>query len=265
MPDLVRSSLDGDGVATVTLDNPPLNLVSMALTRQLSNCLTELARTGEVRALVLTGNGGRAFCAGSDIKEFPGLIDGGRFVSEKLAFENRTFSQIEAFPAPTVAALNGLAFGGGLEMAACCDLIVAETHCLFALPEIKLGAIPGSGGTFRVPRRIGEGRGKEMVMLGQPIDAETALSWGLINRLVPEGEALAAARSLAGMLARGPQQALAAGRACVRDAFDLNEEDALARMLERSEEIFHSEDCREGVRAFLEKGGTPKFGHARKY
>lgn len=258
MPDLVRSSVK-DGVAVVTLDNPPLNLVSMDLTRVLAETLRRLAADDGVAALVLTATGERAFCAGSDITEFPELIETGTFVDRKLAFENETFSLIDAFPHPSIAALNGLAFGGGLEMAACCDLIVAEEHARFALPEIKLGGIPGSGGTIRVVRRIGEGRGKELALLGAPIDAATALQWGLVNRVVPKGEALSQALTLATTFARGPRQALAACKRCIDEAFDLSETLAIQQVLERSREIFRSDDCREGVRAFLAKDPNPCF------
>lgn len=258
MPDLVRCDV-ADGVAVVTLANPPLNLVSMALTRELAGTLRRLAADESVAALILTGAGDRAFCAGSDINEFPELIETDTFVDRKLAFENEAFSLIDAFPHPSIAALNGLAFGGGLEMAACCDLIVAEEQARFALPEIKLGAIPGSGGTIRVVRRIGEGRGKELALLGAPIDAATALTWGLVNRVVPKGRALSAARLLASTFARGPRMALTACKRCIDEAFDLPQEQAIARVLERSRDIFRSEDCREGVRAFLAKDRNPNF------
>lgn len=250
-----------DGVAVLTLANPPMNVVSMALTRELAQLLEQLRTDRAVRALIITGAGERAFCAGSDVREFPALIEGGNFVERKLAFENETFSLIETFPKPTIAALNGLAFGGGLEMAVCCDLLVAEREARLALPEIRLGAIPGSGGTIRVTRRIGEGRAREMMLLGEPIDATTAYQWGLVNRVVAAGRALPEALTLAATLARGPKQALAACKRSIGDAFDLPRQQALARVLELSDDLFSSNDCREGVRAFLEKDGQPRFAN----
>ena len=122
--------------------------------------------------------------------------------------ENETYSKVDDFPKPTIAAVAGLAFGGGLELAVCCDLLVVEENARLALPEIKLGVFPGSGGTVRVTRRIGEGRAKEMMFFGEPIDAQTALAWGLVNRVVPPGEALLTACRMAAELAQRPNRAL---------------------------------------------------------
>src|SRR5207245_4654069 len=148
-----------------------------------------------------SGSGSRAFCAGSDIKEFLEVADA--VVPKKLARENAAYSRVAEFPKPTIAALNGIAFGGGLELAACCDLIVAEAGGSIALPEIKLGVFPGSGGTIRVTRRIGEGRAKEMMFFGEPVAVERALAWGLVNRVVPRGERLKAGRAMAHELRGG--------------------------------------------------------------
>src|SRR5919205_3070440 len=197
-----------NGVATITLNNPPLNLVTLELTRQLTETLDRLAADPNARVLVLTGAGERAFCAGSDISEFPSMMGRGLVVPRKLAPENEAYSKVDDFPKPTIAAVSGLAFGGGLEMAVCCDLIVAEAGSRVALPEIKLGVFPGSGGTNRVTRRIGEGRAKEMMFFGDPLPVETALSWGLVNRVVPKGEALATAMDMARRLAARPGVAL---------------------------------------------------------
>jgi len=147
-----------DGVATVTLNNPPLNLVTLDLTRQLRKTLDSLAADPEVRVMILTGAGDRAFCAGSDLTEFPSMMGPGLVVPNKLGPENEAYSKVDDFPKPTIAAVSGLAFGGGLELAVCCDLIVVEEKARLCLPEIKLGVFPGSGGTVRVTRRIGEGR-----------------------------------------------------------------------------------------------------------
>src|SRR5437867_4760581 len=158
--ELVRSVLTA-GVAVLTLNHPPLNLVTLELTRQLGARLDRLAADPAVRALVVTGAGERAFCAGSDVGEFPSVLDD--VVRLKLARENETYSKLDDFPRPTIAALNGLAYGGGLELAVCCDLLVAGADVRLALPEVKLGVFPGTGGTVRVPRRVGEGRAKELM------------------------------------------------------------------------------------------------------
>lgn len=249
-----------DGVATVTLDNPPMNVVTLRMTREFSALLDALAADDAVRVLVLTGTGRRAFCAGSDIKEFPAMMAPGAVLEKKLVFENATYSKVDDFPKPTVAALAGLAFGGGLELAVCCDLIVAEAQIRLCLPEIKLGVFPGSGGTVRVTRRIGEGRAKEMMFLGEPIDAATALAWGLVNRVVPEGTALTAAQEIAAVLAMRPNRALQLCKRAIDVSFDMTEDEAIRESLDLSGQAFVTEDCREGVRAFFAKE-APRFVH----
>jgi enoyl-CoA hydratase len=250
-----------DGVATVTLNNPPLNLVTLDLTRALSRTLDELARDPAVRILVLTGAGDRAFCAGSDISEFPTMMAAGQVVPKKLSKENETYSKVDDFPKPTIAAVSGLAFGGGLELAVCCDLIVVEENAKLCLPEIKLGVFPGSGGTVRVTRRIGEGRAKEMMYFGDPIDAAKALAWGLVNRVVPRGQSLRVAQEMAAVLAQRPNRALQLCKAAVDLSFDTTEDQAVSRSLALSEQAFTTADCREGVRAFFAKE-TPRFTHS---
>lgn len=249
-----------DGVATLTLTNPPLNLVTLTLTRELKRCLHELAADPGARVLIVTGEGTRAFCAGSDVSEFPKLVEERTVISGKLAYENETYGQLAHFPKPTIAALNGLAYGGGLELAVCCDILIAGADVRLALPEIKLGVFPGSGGTVRVTRRIGQGRAKELMFTGEPIDAQTALAWGLVDRVVPAGQALASAAELAQTLAARPNRALQLCKQAVHFALESNEQDAISRMLPLIEVAFHTEDCREGVRAFFAKT-TPVFRH----
>jgi enoyl-CoA hydratase/carnithine racemase len=240
-----------DGVGVLTLDNPPMNLVTLPLTRALTAALDRLADEAAVRVLIVTGAGERAFCAGSDIKEFAAVADD--VVGKKLVAENTAFSQLARFPKPTIAAINGVAFGGGLELAVCCDLLVAAADARLALPEVKLGVFPGSGGTIRVPRRIGEGRAKQLMFTGEPIDAETALAWGLVNRVVPRGQALAAARELAATLARLPGRALSIMKEAVAVGIEYAEADAVHRTLGLSAAVFQTQDCREGARAFMAK------------
>jgi enoyl-CoA hydratase len=249
-----------DGIAVVTLNNPPLNLVTLEMTRQLNETVKRLADDPDVRVMVLTGAGGRAFCAGSDIKEFPEMMAAGVVVPKKLALENEAWSRVDDFPKPTIAAVAGLAFGGGLELAVCCDLIVAEEGARVALPEIKLGVFPGSGGTIRVTRRIGEGRAKEMMFFGEPLPVETALAWGLVNRLAPKGQALNGAMAMARKLAAQPAVAIQLCKRSADMAFDVPEDRAVAASLEMSERVFTSEDCAEGVRAFFAKE-QPRFRH----
>jgi enoyl-CoA hydratase/carnithine racemase len=250
-----------DGVAVVTLNNPPLNVVTLELTRRLEQTLDRLAADPAARVLVVTGSGERAFCAGSDIKEFPELSASGQVVDRKMRKENETYSKLDDFPKPTIAAVSGLAFGGGLELAVCCDLIVVEETARLALPEIKLGVFPGSGGTVRVTRRIGEGRAKEMMFFGDPVDAQTALAWGLVNRVVPPSEALLTACRMAAELALRPNRALQICKRAIDLSFDMTEDEAIQKTLPLSAEVFESADCQEGVRAFFDKR-PPRFTHS---
>ena len=258
MPTQSVTSTHEDGVALVTLDNPPLNLVTLEMTRGLDALLSRLAADPAVRVMVLTGSGSRAFCAGSDIKEFSQVADA--VVPKKLARENAAYSRVAEFPKPTIAALNGIAFGGGLELAACCDLIVAEAGGSIALPEIKLGVFPGSGGTIRVTRRIGEGRAKQLMFFGEPVPVETALAWGLVNRVVPPGAAVETALTMARELAAGPNVALQLCKQSIAMAFDRPEREAVEATLALSDRAFRTADCAEGVRAFFAKQ-PPRFQH----
>jgi enoyl-CoA hydratase/carnithine racemase len=243
----------GHGHAVVFLANPPMNVVSVPLTRQLYAALRRLELDESVRAVILTGEGDRAFCAGSDIAELQDMTAPGAVLEHKLIFQNKVFELLRAFPKPTIAALNGVAYGGGLEIAACCDLIVAEEQVRLCLPEIKLGVFPSSGGTFRVARKIGESRAKEMIFLGEPIDAAQAHAWGLVNRVVPRGQALAAARDMARVLATRSRLALQMAKSVVNLAFDRPDAEAIAESLKASDRVFCSEDAKEGVAAFLAK------------
>jgi enoyl-CoA hydratase len=253
----IRSLREPD-LLVATLDNPPLNVMTLQMTRDLDGILGEVERDSGVRALVLSGAGTRAFCAGSDIKEFLDVRDD--VVKKKLGRENAAFNRLAALAKPTVAALNGLAFGGGLELACCCDLIVAEAGGRVALPEIKLGVFPASGGTIRVTRRVGEARAKEMMFLGEPIAAETALNWGLINRVVGAGEALTAAIAIARELATRPGVALSLCKQSIGMAFDRSEREGIEASLPLSERVFTTADCAEGVRAFFARE-QPRFQH----
>ncbi|MDM0109468.1 enoyl-CoA hydratase/isomerase family protein [Variovorax sp. J22R24] len=242
-----------DRYAIIFLDNAPMNVVSAPLTRQLYAALKSLESDDTVRALVLTGAGSRAFCAGSDISELTEMSEPGAALEKKLIFQNKVFETLRSFPKPTIAALNGYTYGGGLEIAACCDLIVAEAQVKLCLPEIKLGVFPSSGGTYRVARRIGESRTKEMIFLGEPITAAQAHNWGLVNRLVEQGTALAEAKGIAQTLAKGPSLALHAAKSIVNLAFDRSDAEAVGESLKASDRVFCSADAKEGIAAFLQK------------
>lgn len=238
-------------VTTIRLNNPPLNLISLDVTKVLTAALANVERDADVRAVILAGTGDRAFCAGSDVKEFPSLS--GRVAEGKLIDENAVYNQLAALPLPTIAAIEGDALGGGLELALCCDLRVASTTAVLGLPEVRLGVMPGSGGTQRLPRLIGLARAKELILLSEIIDADTALQFGLVNRVAAQGNAESMARALAETLAtRGPV-ALREAKRVLNTTLDGSLEAGQIEELEASERVFSSEDMLEGATAFVEK------------
>lgn len=243
-------------VTTIRLNSPPLNLVSLKVTAALTAALTRIERVEEARAVILAGTGDRAFCAGSDVKEFASLH--GRVAEGKLINENEAYNQLAELRLPTIAAIEGDALGGGLELALCCDLRVAASTALLGLPEVRLGVMPGSGGTQRLPRLIGLARAKELILLGDLIDAETALGFGLVNRVVPPGRAESEARELARTLAsRGPVAVREAKRV-LGSTLDGSLAAGQIVELEASERVFSSGDMLEGAAAFIEKR-KPEF------
>ncbi len=251
-PTQVLLSLDG-AVAIITLFNPPMNVVTRQMTAELEATLATVQADESVRAVVLTGHGSRAFCSGSDIKEFPDLMMPGQVVEKKLKRQNDIFRTLYEFPKPTIAAVSSLAYGGGLEIAICCDLIIAEDNTRFSLPELNLGVFPSSGGTYRMARKIGASRTKELIFLGEAIDADTALSWGLINRKSPVGQSARMALSLAHKLARKPRLAMRLSKELIDYDLNASQDELIQASLDRSDQAFCSPECREGVRAFTAK------------
>lgn len=242
-------------VALIRLNNPPLNLVTRDLTACLGEILAELEANEAARAVIVAGNE-RAFCAGSDIKEFPALH--GRVAEGKLLAEGAAYRRLAHLAVPTIAAIEGSALGGGLELALCCDLRVAGANALFGLPEVGLGAIPGSGGTQRLPRLVGPGRAKELILMGEPVGATRAAEIGLVERLVPAGEAESRAREMGETIAsRGPLAVREAKRV-IDDGLDLPLDAGLSRELDASHRVFSSRDLLEGTEAFIAKR-PPRF------
>ncbi|MFY2790061.1 enoyl-CoA hydratase/isomerase family protein [Rhodococcus sp. MALMAid1271] len=249
-------SFPHDAVAQITLRNPPVNALTRPATRRLRGMLEELAENTAVRAVVLTGE--RAFSAGSDISEMPGMQHDGDVLASKSNLENATLELLADLPLATVAAINGFALGGGLELALCCDFVVADAGARLGLPEIDLGLIPSSGGSMRALRRVGQARAAELVLLGEPISAETALEWGLINRVAPRGASLSVALDLARVLAGKSRSAVHANKLALALTFGESTHEPARRALPVFEDAFGSPDGREGVRAFLAKE-SPRF------
>jgi enoyl-CoA hydratase/carnithine racemase len=244
------------GVAKLTLNNPPLNLVTLEMTERLLEALDGLEGDDAVSAVVVTGAGDRAFCAGSDVGEFADVFD--RVVEKKLARENEAFGRFESLSRPTVAAIEGLAYGGGCEISIACDLRITGQGAKFALPEVRLGVVPGSGGLFRLPELVGPARAMKLMYLGEAIDASEAERIGLVNEVVPDGEALARALDIARSISRQPKEAVAAIKRGVRKSLHSSREDSVRLTLELSDHVFKTDDCAEGIQAFFEKR-EPRF------
>ena len=255
---MIRLEKDGP-LAIVTLTNPPLNVLHPHMAAELDACFTGLAADADVVVAIVTGEGERAFCAGFDIKEFPNLMAPG--AAERLARAlHASLDKIARLGKPTIAAVNGLALGGGLELAMACDLRIVAANAQLGQPEIKLGLFPGAGGTQRLPRLVGAGVAKELMYVGDPVSAEEAYRIGLANKVVPAGEALAAAKQMgqtiagmAGVALRSIQEAVNRGLDTSLDAGLQIEADLFAK-------VFQTEDIREGVDAFINKR-KPNFRH----
>jgi enoyl-CoA hydratase len=241
--------------ALITLNRPQaLNALSFSLIAEIGRALDEVAKS-DARALVITGAGEKAFCAGADIKE----LTGRSLAEQKRGAElgQQTFAKLERLPMASVAVINGYAFGGGLELALACTFRVATRNAKMGLPEIKLGLIPGYGGTQRLPRAVGEARALDMIMTGRTIDAEEALRIGLVQRLV-EGDAMEAAIAYAREFTQHSLPVLAFAREAVSRALSTPLAEGLKIEADLSTLAFQTRDAAEGMTAFIEKR-KPEF------
>ena len=258
MAEYVSTERDGM-VAVVTIDHPPVNALSAPLLEELEAELVALDADEDVRAIVLKGAGERAFVAGADISEFPSLRDappqqngGSARGIQKLG------ARMDAAHTPFVAAIHGFCLGGGLELAMCCDIRVCSDDAQLGQPEIKLGLIPGGGGTQRLPRLVGLGRALMLNLTGDFVDAATAYEWRLVEKIVPREELLETALGIARTIAARSPVAVAVLRELARTTRDLPLEEGLRREADGFRRCLESEDGAEGVAAFLEKR-EPQF------
>jgi enoyl-CoA hydratase/carnithine racemase len=229
------------------MDRPEArNAMNMEMTEQLDATYDQLASDDTTWVVVLTGAGDRAFCAGQDLKEV-GLV--GRRRSEN-GFGGITRRE---FPKPLIAAVNGFALGGGFEICLACDLVVAEEHATFGLPEVKRGIFAGAGGLVRLGTRVPMAVALEMAMTGAPVSARRALELGLVNRVVPSGQSVPAAMELANVICEAAPLSVRLSKRVIRASVTRGEEDLFALQAELGAELLQSEDAREGPRAFVEK------------
>jgi len=244
-----------DELAVLTIDRQEaLNALSFALIAQIGEAIDEVAES-KARALIVTGAGPKAFCAGADIKE---LVD--RSLADQKSgaeFGQATFAKLDRLRVPSVALINGYAFGGGVELALACTFRLATANAKLGLPEIKLGLIPGYGGTQRLPRLIGEARAMEMILTAKTLDAQEALSCGLINRIV-EAPALDAAIAFARSFTQFGTLAVQFAREAIQRAAATSLSEGLRAEADLSTLAFRTADAAEGMQAFTEKR-PPRF------
>ena len=259
MAEFVFAEQDG-AVAVITIDHPPVNALSAPLLEELEAEIERLDADDTVRAIVLRGAGERAFVAGADISEFPSLRAAADEAHEGGSARGiqKLGHRMDAAHTPFVAAIHGFCLGGGLELAMCCDIRVAAEGAQLGQPEIKLGLIPGGGGTQRLPRLVGLGRAQLLNMTGDFVDAQTAYEWGLVEKVVPLEELLEAALGLARTIAARSPVSIGVLRELARTTRDLPLEEGLRREADGFRRCLASEDGAEGVAAFLEKR-EPQF------
>ena len=254
-------ALDLARVAHLELVNPPLNLVTRDLLDELDGALAtlEAAAPTDVRAVVVTGRGDRAFSAGSHVGEFE--AQRGPAGRERLALEERVSSRLAKLPMPTIAAIEGNALGGGLELALCCDLRICSAGSRLGLPEVRLAVTPGAGGTQRLPRVVGPARARELILTGCILTADQAERIGLVNEVVPDGQARSRADAVAEEIAERGPLAVREAKRLIDAAWELDLDAGLAAELEASVRLFATEDAVEGAASFLQKR-TPEY-HGR--
>jgi enoyl-CoA hydratase len=234
-----------EGFGFITLNRPQHgNAINEQLIKDMNGALNEAEKDPEVRVIVITG-GEKLFCAGADLKEprLPG----------RSQRSNSLFSRIERFEKPTIAAINGYALGGGLEISLCCDFRVAAEDARLGTPEVKVGIIPSGGATLRLPRLIGIARAKELLLFGESITASQALDLGLVNRVSPPGKALDEARKLGKFLNDRPPLSLKAIKDCVLAGQLMETERAIEYIIQTADLLRNTEDYREGRNAYREK------------
>ncbi|MEA2683833.1 MAG: enoyl-CoA hydratase [Chloroflexota bacterium] len=238
-------------IATLTVDHPPANALSNQVLQEIDEALGMAEADQQVRCLIFTGAGGRFFIAGADIKEFLQTPDDK--VGDRTARGQAVTLRLERLPMVVIMAINGFCLGGGCELAMAGDIRIAADNAVFGQPEIKLGIIPGFGGTQRFPRLIGKSRAMELLFSGDNIDAASALEMGLVSRVVPAGELMAEAQRTATKLSASAPLAVAAIKRAVAGGMDRPLEEALEVEGREFVDVRLTDDAREGITAFIEK------------
>lgn len=241
-----------DRIATVTINRPAkLNALNKATIKELNQAFTDLEADGEVGVIILTGSGDKAFVAGADISEFADFDDE-QGAALAATGHDLLFNFIENLRKPVIAAVNGFALGGGLELAMSCHFRIASENAKMGLPEVTLGVIPGYGGTQRLPQLVGKGKAMEMILSATMLTAEEAKTWGLVNHVVPQQELLALANELAAKIVKNSPVAISKAIEAVNAGFN-KDADGFVSEIRAFGYCFGTEDFKEGTTAFLEK------------
>jgi len=250
MSELVQVTRE-DHLAVVTINRPPVNALNQEVLDALETAFAELKKDETVGAVIVTGGGGKAFVAGADIGEFPKLNSAN---GEKLSRRGQeVFQQIADFPAPVIAAVNGFALGGGMELALTCDIRVIAENAKVGLPEVTLGIFPGYAGTQRLPRLISAGKAKELIFTGSMIDGAEAYRIGIADHLTPAGEASAKAKEIAAKILKNAPVAIRFAKEAINKGLDQTLEEGQKTEASFFSELCDTEDQKEGANAFLEK------------
>ena len=245
-----------ENIALITLNRPEaLNALSSGLLNELDNVLEEIRNDEKIRSVIITGSG-RAFSAGADLSEAGS--GGDAEMTARMELGQKVFDKIETFDKPVVAAINGYALGGGLEMAIACDIRIAAENASFGAPEVNIGLIPGWGGCARLAKLIGRSHATKIILTGERIDAKEAERIGLVTKVVPPDELRSTAIYMAGTLATKAPIAIRLAKKILAKAMEISMEEANKMMVEGGLTCAKSEDIIEGIAAFFEKR-TPKF------
>jgi len=244
------------GIGILTIDRPPVNAMSTQMVREIGERMEELEKDGEVQVIIITGGGHYAFAAGADVKEM-------EKIDPKMGYEavragQEVFWKIEHCEKPVIAAINGMALGGGNELAMACDIRISSDRARFGQPEVNLGLFPGYGGTQRLPRLVGKAKAKELIFTGRTLRADEALKIGLINQVVPDGEELRAAKDMAMQIMSKAPIAVRLSKKAINEGLNMPYYEAFEREAEYFRKLCETEDIKEGIKAFLEKR-QPKF------
>jgi len=242
-----------DSVAVVTIAHPPVNSLNVDVTNGLSAVFNELEENKKVGAVVITGGGEKAFVAGADIRMFKDLIGKREQILAGALAMQQCFTNIENSGKLIIAAINGLALGGGCELAVACDIRIAAENAVIGVPEVKLGIIPGAGGTQRLARLLGKGKAKMMVLGGGFFSALDAFNLGLVEKVVPVGQALDEAKKLAREFLSGGPLAIRSAKKAINEGLNMTLKDGLVLEAELVADLFMSEDVKEGIDAFFGK------------